>query len=135
MRYSPYAEEVTAIATMKEYQLLEYFLTRVFETEEVWGLSDGCDWIIVEKNNQVVMPVWPYQQFAQQAVTGKFADFTTEAESLEEFIDQTIAMLIDEDAMLEIMPGRNGPSCLITPHRLYDILTGMIDAGEYRMDG
>ncbi|MFV8818407.1 DUF2750 domain-containing protein [Haliea sp. E17] len=133
MRYSPYAEETAALAVMSEPQLLEYFLTRVFETEEVWGLDDGCEWVMQQRDEQWVMPLWPYRQFAEAAASG-WSGCAPSAESLEDFVYQTLGALIDEDTLLEVMsdPGRRG--CLVSPQRLHDIFTGMMNAGEYTLD-
>ncbi len=135
MRYSPYAAETVAVETMSEAQLLEYFLTRVFETEEVWGLDDGCEWVAREQDDHWAMPLWPYRQFAASSASGEWSGCLPSAESLEDFVFQTLGALMDEDTMLEVMaePGRRG--CLVSPQRLHDILTGMMSAGEYTLDG
>lgn len=135
MRYSPYEHEYTAVDTMTENEILEYFLTRVFETEEVWGLDDGTEWIIQEDSGQAIMPVWPYQKFAADAAVNGLGHCHPEAESLEEFLHSTVPMLSEENTLLGIMPGRSGTVCLINPLRLKSILDGMIDAGEYTLDG
>lgn len=139
MRYAPYEQEVTAVAVMSEAQLLEYFLTRVFETEEVWGLDDGCEWIMMQRNGQWVMPIWPYRHFAAEAAQRdhNVAAATVHipaAESLEDFVYQTLGQLMEEGAVLEVMGSDNRPGCLVSPHRLYDIFTGMFNAGEYTLD-
>lgn len=136
MRYSPYDHEYEAVATMSEQELLEYFLTRVFETEEVWGLDDGTEWIMENHNGHLGMPVWPYQKFAAESAVNEWSHCHPEAESLEEFLLNTVAMLTDENAMLSIMPSNRSSSiCLISPQKLKSILDGMIDAGEYTLDG
>ncbi len=134
MRYSPYAEEVIDIATMNEAQLLEYFLTRVFETEEVWGLDDGCEWIVTDNPAQSLMPIWPYRQLAEDAARQQWSGYTATAESLEDFVYQTLGELMEDDIILEIMPAPDKAGCKITPHRLFEIFTGMFNAGEYTLD-
>lgn len=134
MRYAPYSEETNATSTMSEPQLLEYFLTRVFETEEVWGLDDGCEWIITEHEGQQVMPIWPYQQFAIEAACEEWTAHRPTAESLEDFVYQTLSQLIEEGAMLEVMNSPQRRGCLVSPHRLQEIFLGMFDAGEYTLD-
>ena len=134
MRYAPYAQEVAATADMSETLLLEYFLTRVFETEEVWGLDDGCEWITVERDHQSVMPIWPYRQYAAEACDGEWSAHQPAAESLEDFVYNTLGTLIEEDIMLEVMSGAGVGGCLIAPQRLYEIFTGMFSAGEYTLD-
>lgn len=134
MRYSPYVHETTALASMNEHQLLEYFLTRAFETEEIWGLDDGCEWVMQEIEAEWVMPIWPYRQLAESTAAA-WPEAAPTAESLEDFVFQTLGALIQEGALLEVMsePGRQG--CLISAQRLYEIFTGMMSAGEYTLDG
>ncbi len=133
MRYSPYTAETAAVTEMSESQLLEYFLTRVFETEEVWSLDDGCEWVMREDDGQWIMPLWPYRQFAETAAA-TWSGCVPSAESLEDFVYQTLGALMEEDTLLEVMgePGR--PGCLVSPQRLHDIFTGMMNAGEYTLD-
>lgn len=133
MRYAPYEQDVHAFAIMNEAQLLEYFLTRVFETEEVWGLDDGCEWITRESNGQMIMPVWPYQQLAAMDAADSEGASPT-AESLEDFVYQTLGQLMEEDIVLAVMGSTSQRGCLVSPHRLYEIFTGMFNAGEYTLD-
>ena len=136
MRYAPYDNEYESTKSLSEGQILEYFLTRIFETEEIWGLDDGCEWIFRTSGEaESTMPVWPYEKYAKEAVYGAWSDSHPQAESLEDFMFHTLEMLIEEDVMLEIMPKPDKPGCVISPHQLLSILTGMLDAGEYRLDG
>lgn len=135
MRYTPYHQEAATIGDLSERQVLEYFLTRVYETEEVWGLDDGCEWVILTRDGQSAMPVWPYRQFAAESTPVAPGACIPTAESLEDFVYQTLGALMEEDALLEIMPAPGRAGCLVSPHRLHSIFTGMFDAGEYRLDG
>lgn len=135
MRYAPYEQEYSAASSLDDNQILEYFLMRIFETEEVWGLDDGTEWVMRERlAAEKTLPVWPYKKYATEAAEGSWRDFQAQAESLESFIHHTLDMLIDEDALIEIMGQENKPGCIISPHRLLSILTGMMDAGEYTLD-
>ena len=135
MRYAPFNHEADALTMMGEAQLLEYFLTRIYETEEIWGLDDGCTWVTSIQQENEVMPLWPYQKLATEMIPGAWPDTTEAVESLEEFVEQTLIALMEDDIMIEIMPSPTRPGCLISPQRLHDILTGMLDAGEYKLDG
>ena len=139
MRYAPYESEVKLLGVMSEPQLLEYFLTRVFETEEVWGLEDDCEWATIDIAAQSAMPIWPYQQLASSAAEHLrlAGDVTLQptAESLEDFLQHTLPSLIEEDVMLAIMTSEDNSGCLVSPHRLLDIFTGMMESGTYSLDG
>ena len=134
MRFSPYQCEVTQLGYMSEGQLLEYFLTRVFETEEIWGHDDGCEWVTTQQHNHWVMYLWPYQQLAKEALAVDNVSLTAAAESLEDFIDTTLPTLIEDDIMVVVMASAQSPGCLVAPHRLLQILTGMMESGQYVLD-
>lgn len=135
MRYAPYDVEYQEAPSLSEGEQLEYFLTRVFETEEIWGLDDGCEWVFRQTESGTTMPVWPYEKFAKDSAEFLDSASQPQAESLEDFMYHTLEMLIEEDVMVEIMPTGKKLGCIISPHQLLSIFTGMIDAGEYRMDG
>lgn len=134
MRYSPYPAEINAVSDMNDAQLLEYFLTRVYETEEVWGLDDGCEWVMVERDGQATLAIWPYRHFALEAARQHWQDVEPTAESLEDFVYETLGMLMNDDSMLLVMGSSPERGCLVSPHRLYDIFTGMMNSGEYVLD-
>lgn len=135
MRYAPYPDEYASVADMGNAQLLEYFLTRIFETEEVWVLDDGIEWLLDERGERLCMPVWPYKKYAAECAIAEWGHYTPAGLSLEVFMQQALEFLTEEDAVLEVMPRPGAVGCTIRPSQLISILEGMIDAGEYRMDG
>lgn len=135
MRYVPYDHEYQAAGAMSEAELMEYFLTRVFETEEVWGLDVNADWVRREWQGETCMPVWPYRKFAADVAINDWSQYKPHAESLEIFLHGTLELLIEEGVMVEIMPTPERAGCLVSPQRMKSILDGMIDAGEYTLDG
>jgi len=135
MRYQPYEDEYAAVPTMTDTQLLEYFLYRTLETEEVWGLKDGPQWLTRELDGQVTQPIWPYKRYAEEAAVDDWQNLTPVADSLEFFVYQTLKKRGMQEVMLEIMPRKSGTGCLINAQRLFTILEGMMDAGAYTLDG
>ncbi len=135
MRYSPYEGEAQAVLSMTDGELLDYFLYRVFETEEVWGLQMRSEWFVHATEHGKLMPLWPYRKYAAEAALDVWQDCTPHASSLEFFLDDILTRMMAADVMLDLMPRGAGAGCLITPHRLKEILVGMQDAGEYRLEG
>lgn len=134
MRYEPYAQEIASLASISEKETLDYFLLRVFETEEVWGLKEGPHWFMPSKDGQLIMPLWPYKRLAEEAAKGPWQSFTPQAESLEFFIYNLLDELEMDEVMIEIMPTPDKPGCLMQPTRLCSILEGMIESGSYSLD-
>lgn len=135
MRYSPYESEIRDVASMGEAELFEYFLLRAFEAEEVWTLLEGDQWQLITTEEGVRLPIWPYEYFAKEAAEDRWPDTSTCAESLEFFLYESLQELADKDIMLEIMHRPDQGGCLVSPQRLSSILLGMMDAGEYVLEG
>lgn len=134
MRYAPDAHEIQTVETLSDAERMEYFLIRIAETEEVWSLQERQNMFRHEVNGQWVVPFWPYRHFARTAALEQWQDGAPQGMSLEHFIHPTLQQLIDADLLVEIMPTADRPGCLITPHRLLDILVSMQHAREYRLD-
>lgn len=134
MRYSPYEEEYAAVPTMGAGELLDYFLLRVFETEEVWGLENAGNWLTTEMDGQAVVPLWPYKRYADEAAV-LWPNHTSSTESLEHFLYDTLEKFIAQQVMICILPTATTAGCHISPAKLQSILVGMMDAGEYVLEG
>ena len=135
MRYTPYQHEYDDLASMGQRKLLEYFLTRIFEGEEIWGIDDGLEWLSYQKGAKTILPLWPYESLAEENMSHQEFQGAPSAESLEDFIELTLDVLSDEGLVLEIIPFRGKPGSEISPAQLKTILTGMMEAGEYTLDG
>lgn len=134
MRYEPYQDEYAAVPTMTDEELLEYFLYRIMETDEVWGLQDGPHWITRNIGDQQTLPVWPFKRFADEAAVGDWQKLKPSADSMEFFIYRTLNKQAAQGGLIEIMPRTAGAGCLITPQRLLTILEGTMHLGEYTLE-
>lgn len=130
MRYEPHKDEVAAVPTMTDEELLEYFLYRIFETDEVWGLKEGGQWLGRQWQEQETLPVWPYKRYAEDAATGDWAGCSPVAESVESFCYQMLNSLARSGKVVEIMPRATAAGCLISPQRLFSMLENMMEARE-----
>jgi hypothetical protein len=130
MRYEPYEDEYAAVPSMTDEELLEYFMFRIAETDEVWGLKEGSRWITREIDGRETLPVWPFKRYADKAAIGDWQNLPASAESIEFFIYQILTKLAIRDGLVEIMPRDSGVGCLISPTRLFSYLEDMRESGE-----
>tara|TARA_B100001250_G_scaffold275268_1_gene237794 strand:+ start:1126 stop:1548 length:423 start_codon:yes stop_codon:yes gene_type:complete len=140
MQYEPLASETAMLASAGDLQRLDYFLLRAFETEEIWTLKQGNQWfsreVILPGHDPVIaMPLWPYRKMALDAALDVWDDCRPEATSLEYFMEELVPSFIVSGIQLDVMPREDRPGCLITAEKLNSILEGIMDAGEYRLDG
>lgn len=120
-----------AIRTMTDSELMEYFLSRIFETEEIWGLKDGRDWFTRQLEGRETLPVWPDKRRAEASAFNEAGKFSVRADSLEFFVYRTLNELSMLEVMVEVMPRQAEAGCLIDPRRLFNILEGMLEASQY----
>ncbi|MCQ8104730.1 DUF2750 domain-containing protein [Methylomonas sp. SURF-2] len=134
MRYEPYQDEYDAVPTMTDEELLEYFLYRILETDEVWGLKDGPQWMTRNIDGMQTLPVWPFKRFAAEAAIGEWQHLKPAADAMEFFIYRTLNNSARQGLTIEIMPRSTGKGCLISPQRLLTILEGTMHSGEYTLE-
>ncbi|MBM96360.1 MAG: hypothetical protein CMI09_11035 [Oceanospirillaceae bacterium] len=135
MRFTPYDEEYAAVPELRGAELLDYFLLRAFETEEVWSLREGKDWMIRDASEHRVMSLWPYKRYASDAALDIWQSGRPDAVALEYFLEDIIPELIADNILFDVMPRNGETGFLISPQKLASIFEGMMDAGEYRLDG
>lgn len=133
MRYVPSPRELENVSQMTSQQRLQYFLSRVFEVEEVWGLADNQGWIIQEEGEKVLLRIWPYREFAEAC---RFeSDLRTQAISLDHFYEHTLEMLIDRNICLDILSIPDAQGSIIDASELQGIFNSLMDSGEYFLEG
>lgn len=136
MRYEPHDHEYAAVATMGGAALLEFFLTRIYETEEIWGLNEGGDfWMTYERDGEQTLPVFAYKRFAEEACVNDRAAMVPVAESIEYFMDETLPRLMQSNIVLDVMPRKDGRGSLVTADQLFSILENMLENGTYTLEG
>jgi hypothetical protein len=134
MRYQPHEEEYAAIAHMTDEDLLEYFLYRIMETDEVWGLKLNSQRLTRTINGLETRPVWPYRRYAEEAAAREWQNHTSIADSLEHFIYETLNRLAVQDICIEIMPRPSAAGCLISAQRLFSYLEAMKESRDFVLD-
>jgi hypothetical protein len=135
MKYHPSPTEISEIDAYTANQRLHYFLTRSIESEEVWGLSNASGWMMKEMDNQTVLPVWPYESFAENCITADWNDHAPGAVSVEHFVYNLLPVMIQHKINAEILPTKTQQGKVIDSRELASLFEGMLDAGEYYMEG
>jgi hypothetical protein len=133
MRYAPTQQELQEIGSMSAPLRLQYFLTRVMEAEEVWGLADRYGWVMREDGDNTILSIWPYRQCADACIVEP--DLHAHATSLDHFVERILQTLIDEDIQLEILPGRDTCGALLSAVELQSMFKSLMESGEYFLEG
>jgi len=135
MKYKPSNTELSELDSYSTKERLHYFLTRAVESEEVWGLSNQSGWVMREADEQTILPVWPYQGLAENCAENEWQNYVPGAVSLEHFVYKLLPVMIAQEIKVEILPTTNQPGNLLDARELSSLLEGMLESGEYYMEG
>ena len=135
MKYQPSIIEKLEVETYSESDRLHFFLTRAIESEEVWGLSNPSGWVMKEDNNRSILPIWPYEIFAANCASNQWQDYAPAAVSLEHFVYNLLPIITKQEIGVEIFPTTNQSGSLLEASKLAELFEGMLESGEYYMEG
>ena len=83
--YQSEVEEIFCLAEDKKYK---YFLNMIGESEQIWGLKDNNNWILIkDSNGNITMPLWPSYDFAMYCRENQWEEATPESIDLFEFLE------------------------------------------------
>ncbi len=134
MHFEPTALEAKALQNMSGPALMEYFITRVVEVEEVWGLGNASGWVMRELDDQTTLPVWPYQMLAEECAVAEWDNQYAKSVSLEHFIGNILKLLIVNDIQIEIMPTKNDTGFIMQPQQILTLFEGILESGSYYLE-
>jgi hypothetical protein len=135
MRYKPSDSELLEIDTFSAEQRLHYFLSRAIESEEVWSLGDDAGWVLNDVGDKTIIPIWPYEVLATACRQTVSCQPTAMAVSLEQFVYSLLPQINHQNIQIEILPTKILPGKIMQARELAGILEGMMESGEYYMEG
>lgn len=135
MRYKPSEEELENADNLTKAERVFYFIQRIAEAEEVWGLASSSGWILSEKEEDSYLPVWPYKEFASKCISGVWSHLDPDAVSLEHFLYKTLPLMEREEISLEVFPIPGGEGELVDARTMIEQLESVVDSNEYYLEG
>lgn len=135
MQFSPTVSEINMMSELSSNERLHYATSRMCECEETWGLGDEHGWTIQQRDGHELIAIWPYQQLAGDCCTDERQSLSPLSSSLEHFIYTTLTQCHEQKIMIEVMPLPDQAGRLLAAHDLFDLLEGMMESGEYHMEG
>ncbi|OON59590.1 hypothetical protein B0920_23690 [Massilia sp. KIM] len=93
------AQQLAAVVTLPGRDRYEYFVKRVADSQEVWGLyQDG--WALAKTDDgTLVFPMWPASDYASLCAEYEWDGYDAQAFSIEELLDDLLPQL-EQDRVL-----------------------------------
>jgi len=135
MKYKPSNSEIYQIRVSNSEDRLHYFLSRVIEAEEVWGMGDSNNWLLNEIDGRLLLPVWPYESLANECIHPDAETDGLDAMSLEQFIYRILPSMAQQNIAVEVLPSKTQAGKIVTAQELLNLLEGLMESGEYYLEG
>ncbi|SDX36338.1 DUF2750 domain-containing protein [Paenibacillus sp. PDC88] len=91
-------KEFEAVFKLPAKKRYEYFIKKIADYEEVWGLYDNGWAVTTDLNGNLLLPFWPRREFAEACAIEDWKNYKSKAMDLTEFIDEFLPR-IKEDSI------------------------------------
>lgn len=81
-------KEFDAVVKLPAEKRYEYFIKKVVDSEEVWGLFNNGWATTQDDNGNILIPFWPKMEFAKYCAKDEWEDYAPEKIDLDEYIDE-----------------------------------------------
>lgn len=108
-------ESVVILPASKRYR---YFLKKIVDWEECWGLyNDG--WALAEsKENKRIFPFWPAKEYATICATGAWINYKSIAISTESLMKELLNNLSNESILVGVFYTPKDKGVVVDVNRL-----------------
>lgn len=107
-------EKFKQVAGLPSAERHGYFVGKVADTQEVWGLHhDG--WATAQAHGQVAIPFWPEAAFAQACAGGEWEHFQPRAIALGDFLARWLPGMAGNLQLASVFPVPQGAGAIAAP--------------------
>lgn len=113
-------EAVIKLPVPKRY---EYFLKKVVDFEEVWGLKNEEGWSLAsDPDGHEVMLIWPNSKYAEAYIDNDDHDVAPSVIKLDRWMTVWLPELEKEGRMIAVFPTPQKNGAVVSPQRLLNDL-------------
>ncbi len=120
--------QLDAIDCMPAEQRYDYFINKLIELGEVWGLSSDTGWVILSDEDDEQLPVWPHAQLAESWARGEFSDCQPKAIPLTDWINKWLTGMEKDGLLAAVCPSSDGDSIIVGAEELLHDIKSARDA-------
>ncbi|MEV5026692.1 DUF2750 domain-containing protein [Paenibacillus sp. LPE1-1-1.1] len=115
-------KEFEAVIKLPANIRYEYFIKKIADSEEVWGLYDD-GWVITSDiNGKLLIPFWPKKEFAEYCAFEDWSNYNAQSISLDEFINDWLPGIEEAQHKPSIFWNRDDSAVLEVHVLLNDIM-------------
>lgn len=122
-----HAKEMETVLGLSGTERYGYFIERVADRGEVWGLQNEEGWVLISFDDGEAFCVWPHADFARACTLGDWADCMPEAVSLEELVEELVPALLRDNLRLAVFPTPAGEAVVVDPRDFQEHLKSTLE--------
>ncbi|WP_185247214.1 DUF2750 domain-containing protein [Chryseobacterium bernardetii] len=115
---------------MSEDERYNYFIRKVADFEELWGLSDNGCALLGDNDGNRVLPLWPEKEFAELCAVDQWQGYKPEVIELDNFIEKWIPGMLNDKTSINVFSTPNAKGTVILPNDLYSDLQDELEQYE-----
>ena len=127
MTYDLEPDEFETVMQLDADDRYDYFVERIVESEEIWGLSSGEGFVMFTADGDECLPVWPHPDFAAKLAVGDWADCVPQSILLKDWLEDWIPGMVEDGVSLAIFTDENEEGVVVSPA---DIEASILDELE-----
>ena len=116
-------KEIEAVSKIPANKRYLYFIKRVVDQEELWGIYDS-DWVTIKDNDarNILVPVWPNKEYADLYLQKNFPSVYAKSIDLYKFIDDSLTELNEKNIAVSVFPILESEGHIICHEKIIDDL-------------
>ena len=107
-------EKFKQVAGLPSAERHAYFVRKVADTQEVWGLHHA-GWATAQAGGKVAIPFWPEAAFAQACASGDWEHCQPRAIALDDFLNKWLPGMASNDQLASVFPVPQGSVSVAAP--------------------
>lgn len=123
-------KKIENILKMSEDERYNYFIRKVTDFEELWGLNNDGWALLGDDDGNRIFPVWPEKEFAALCAVDQWKNYNPEVITLENFIEKWIPGMTNDKTLVNVFLTPNAKGKVISPNDLYTDLQGELEQYE-----
>lgn len=122
MSGSLHPKEMKSVLALSGQERYGYFIERVADREEAWGLQNEEGWVLIGFADGEAFCLWPHADYARACTVGDWSDCAPEPISFEELIGELLPALVRDSLRLAVFPTPEGEAVVVDPRDLQEHL-------------
>ncbi|MGE8533918.1 DUF2750 domain-containing protein [Chryseobacterium sp. 22543] len=115
---------------MSEDERYNYFIRKVADFEELWGLNDDGWALLGDNDDNRIFPVWPEKEFAVLCAVDQWKNYKPEVITLDNFIEKWIPGMTNDKTLVNVFLTPNAKGTVTSPKDLLDYLQEELEQYE-----